>query len=71
MLYFSRRIITKRFSVRSFSVDLGSFGQHAFKGAAAAPFLKEQGLPASVLDNSNWTKDGSADKVCAPVPFVS
>lgn len=49
---------------RSMSASLEGFGDHVFKGAVAAPFLREQGLDVSVLDGAKWVTDGSADKVC-------
>jgi glutamine synthetase len=43
------------------------FGQHLFRGAVAAPYLQNAGLPADVLDSSAWTQDGSADRVAAAI----
>jgi glutamine synthetase len=43
------------------------FGQHLFRGAVAAPYLQNAGLPADVLDSPAWTQDGSADRVAAAI----
>lgn len=49
---------------RSMSASLVGYGDHVFKGAVAAPFLKDQGLDPNVLEGGKWITDGSADKVC-------
>jgi len=46
--------------------NLASYGTYKFKGAVAAPYLREQGLPGDILDDPNWTKLHS-DKVAAAV----
>ena len=43
--------------------SLEGFGDHVFKGAVAAPFLRAQGLDPTVLEWTKWVTDGSADKV--------
>ena len=42
---------------------LEGYGEHLFKGVIAAPFLKAQGLSPTILERTEWTFDGSADKV--------
>jgi len=52
---------------RHFSASLEGYGQHLFKGAVAAPYLKKAGLPEDTLEGSAWTSNGQADKVAAAV----
>jgi hypothetical protein len=44
-------------------VLLDGYGDHAFFGDVAAPYLKGHGLGENVLESSTWATDGSADKV--------
>ena len=55
--------IAKACTPRTMSTLLEGFGDHLFKGAIAAPFLKSQGLSPTILEGTKWTTDGSADKV--------
>ena len=55
---------------RSMSASLEGYGDHVFKGAVAAPFLRDQGLDPTVLEGTKWVTDGSADKV-RPPSFVA
>jgi glutamine synthetase len=56
-------------ATRAFSkkASLTGYGQHLFKGAVAAPYLKAQGLPTNTLEGTKWTTDGNADKVATAV----
>jgi glutamine synthetase len=53
--------------VRGLAASFDGYGQHLFKGAVAAPYLKKAGLPEDTLDGTKWTTDGNADKVAAAV----
>lgn len=43
--------------------SLEGFGLNQFRGAVAAKYLAQQGLPVSTLSNAEWTRNGKADKV--------
>ena len=50
------------------NVDLSSYGRHYFKGEVAKPYLQQQGLSATILETSEWTRDvATTDKVAAAV----
>lgn len=66
MLRSIRRIAAPS-GVRRFSASLEGYGQHLFKGAVAAPYLKKAGLPEDTLEGSSWTTNGQADKVASAV----
>ena len=65
------KLLNCGFQIRRFSAtgaaSLEGYGQHLFKGAVAAPYLKKVGLPENTLDGHKWTTDGNADKVAAAV----
>ncbi len=45
------------------AVSLEGFGDHVFRGAVAAPYLKKHGLAPDAINGAAWTTDGRADKV--------
>ena len=52
------------------SQDLPSrslFGHHAFRGQAAAPYLKKVGLPEDTMESGKWIVEGNQDKVAQAV----
>jgi len=61
------RVLPRVSVARSFSASLEGYGDHVFKGAVAAGYLKDAGLPIDTIEKAQWNKDGSADKVADAV----
>jgi hypothetical protein len=51
-------------------ISLEGFGDHLFRGAVAAHYLKAHGLDENTLDNGAWTTDSRAEQVRIPVSAI-
>lgn len=45
------------------ALSLEGFGDHVFRGAIAAPYLKKHGLAPDALATPDWATDGRAERV--------
>ena len=63
-----RGVRSVKASTRSISSLLEGYGDNVFKGAVADSYLSKQGLPAGILNSSEWmTNSEQCDKVAAGV----